>query len=450
MPGLVADPLRWRGECWKGLPREVLTNIFDQLLLDRTTETIYSALRNLSACLLVCHSFYAASLPVFYRHVPISHSGQFSTFLNHLKAYPGHGVLVQCLDFSGFSSVGLGRTAKYIAEVMNLTATTLRECLELTPNLREFLVNVHMQDDFDVGVLEALFAQRRLEAVDFCACSSEAFARAFQALAPKALPPLRRISFHECTRLPPAVFARLLPRLPQLTHLDISHTRIAAETLLALSPLARLSHLGLAKCFSVSGEALATFLLTHPAASQLSFLNLSSDPFIQQHLTPPLLDAVLPRLPHTLTHLNLGGSKLGTQHLPLLPRSLIELSIANCDVDDNDIIALIDAPDCRLEYLDITGIASISAFRINYIPTFHHSTVKVYEISEQLQRDLRKDIANPPWDVVLGRGKRGWYVRADEIARAKGIPRWGSHKVDCCESLEQVRGIYSYYSFSLS
>jgi len=430
-------------------PPEILEQILGELLNDRKSTSIYSALRNVSSCLLVSKSFYLASLPVLYTHIPVSHSAQFSALLHHLKEYPYMGKLVRCLDFSGFNPVGLGRTERENAQVMDLTATTLSECLDLTPNLQEFLVNVHMENDIDELVLRNLFSLKRLEAVDFCACSSESFIQAFQHISTTSFfsPSLRRVSFHECSRLPPSVYEHMIPYLPNLTHLDVTHTQILAQTLRAISPSARLTHLSIAKCPNIPGDTIASFLMTHPAVQELFYLNLHHDPTLQHPLSEELLNLLLPSLPSTIQQLILDGAVLSAEQLKLLPHTLTELSIAFSGAETDDVVQLLETDGCRLEYLNMTGL-QLDAFTMHRNGIFLHGPVRVYEVSEKLRTSLLEDRSDVPWEVVLGRGTRGWYVHSDEVRASGGIPKWCSHKVDCCESLERVRGMYSYYSFS--
>ena len=111
-----------------------------------------------------------------------------------------------------------------------------------------------IQSDLCVAIEEIFFELPRLEAMDFCGSSASNFKEAFMKVMhpwnPK-LPasfPIQRLSLHECPTLPTDVFAALLPRLPHLTHLDLTHTQVTATALMSIAERAKISHLSLAKC----------------------------------------------------------------------------------------------------------------------------------------------------------------------------------------------------------
>lgn len=166
------------------------------------------------------------------------HSSIFSKFLAHISKYPELGELVRRLDFSQFTSVGLGRTRKMQLEILNLTHTTLLDCLNHTPRLREFLAAESMDMDIDGAVLEKIFFDLpMLEAVDFCGSTTTSFMKDITGVLSNAHPRmpqvlnLKRVSFHGCATIPTSVYDTIIPRLAHLTHLDLTHTQITNATL---------------------------------------------------------------------------------------------------------------------------------------------------------------------------------------------------------------------------
>ena len=183
------------------------------------------------SCLLTSKAMYAATLSSLYRNITFPHSLTFSKVLKQISEDPGLGALVRRLDFSHYTSIGFGRTRQAALALQHLTSTTLKQCLDLTPGLQEFLIHEHIDDELDEEILQKLFFQSKLRALDFCGCSSRGFAHAFTEVltsqnTESAFPFLRRLSLHECSILQAPVFKALLPRLPHLTHLDVAHTLI--------------------------------------------------------------------------------------------------------------------------------------------------------------------------------------------------------------------------------
>src|SRR5690606_12440224 len=126
-----------------------------------------------------------------------------------------------------------GRTKKINHEIQRLTATTLTRCLNHTPRLREFLSSEALDEDMNEDVLQKVFCDMQmLEAVDFCAASTQVFIQAItKVVSPQndRLPEvlrLKRVGLHECTTLPASFFATLIPRLSFVTHLDLTHTNV--------------------------------------------------------------------------------------------------------------------------------------------------------------------------------------------------------------------------------
>jgi len=375
------------------------------------------------------------------------------------------------------------------SEILNLTANTLLKCLDLTPQVQEFLVQENLDDDIDEAVLRKLLCELpNLRALDFCASSSSRFTEAFAAVvtpANSALPAalgLKRLSFHECNTLPAASLETLLPRLPLLTHLDLGRTRVTDAALASIPEDARLTHLNLTKCTQISGQGVVNFLTTHAAVKDsLVYLNLFCDTSRYRLLQQANVEALLPNLPRTLRSLSLSGAKITAVHLPLLlplTKHLEELSLGYTDLTMKDLSSIFmpTSPSTNddaispeelkwiphtLRYLDLTGIPSVTQAAL-----FSSSCVllgrataplEVLELSDKIISSLRglKNTNKRLGWVVRDLGRRGWYVREpvqDPSLRDNGkrwwkmgAMWWGMRKVPV--TWGEIGGLYGHYMF---
>lgn len=402
-----------------------------------------------------------------------------------MSSYPALGTLVRRLDFSHFTSVGLGRTKQMNAEIQNLTSRTLLKCLDLLPNLKECLLQEHLEGDLSVDVVRKLFmGLPNLRAVDFCGCSTQSFSQVFTealtagpALA-MSLPNLKRLSLHECSTIQAPIFDLLLSRLTNLTHLDLTHTQVNDSALLAIPETARITHLSLSRCIRLRSSALVEFLTTHPAVCEsLVYLNLLTDPTRFRLLEEDDVTALLPKLPDTLRSLNLGGAKITSEHVPLLiplTKHLEELGLSSADLSVKDVNSLFTRPrengaepnaaPSTLCYLDLAKVPQMTIGAIFNTSTClllsdHSYPLQVIEFSDKIITPLRERAktqrASVGW-TVRDLGRRGWYVRdpasmpnepIDDGSRSwkMGARWWGMRKIPM--AVGDVGGIYGHYMF---
>jgi Leucine Rich repeat len=468
-------------------------SIIDQLATDIPPNGFQPRNIDLMSLLLTSRAMHVATLATLYGQVTIPHSKVFRKFLAHIAGHPALGAIVRRLDMSHFNPTGAGMTARERAETKNLTPQTLLQCLELLPNLREFLAQEHIDEELSADVIRKLFEMPRLQVLDFCACSSTPFRDAmmtvFRSTRSLDLPqvmPITRLSFHECTILPSAIFESLLPRLPYLTHLDVTHTRITDEALSLIPQSARLTHLNLSKCSSLSGEKVVEFLGTHPAVKDtLIYLNLLMDAKSHEMLDSNGISALLPKLPDTLRSLNLKGSKMSRNNLRLLQpltKHLEELGIGR-NLPFEDISSLLgplpeDADDENepwvphtLRYLDISDFeASMLDFGLLFgsktsILKSRTLPLEVIEVGTKAFDKLKEKehvCKHFGW-VVKEAGRRGWLVRDTTKVRSKaagepeaqpddgqrawkmGATSWGMRKIPVARA--EVGGMYGLYMF---
>jgi len=431
----------------------------------------------------VSKKLYAATLSSLYRNVQVPHSISFSKLMKRLREDPPLGGLVRRLDFSHYSSIGFGRTRQDSAQLRNVTPQTLLACLDLMPGLTEFLVHEHIEDELDGIILRRLF-ESNLRALDFCACSSRAFTGAITSTLldqTAALPHLRRLSLHTCSTIQGPAFESLLPRLTNLTHLDVAHTLITDKALASIPQSARLTHLNLGRCTQVTGARVVDFL-KGPCAAELVYLNLMAEPSRYTLLFPDHVEELLPILPKTLRSLNLGGAEFKASALPLLlplTKHLEELglgfaqlsiadlnslfrptvTVSNYDITEEEMAWRPWEP-CTLRYLDLTGVSAISQFSLHHPSCILFSSqsypLEVIELGEAMIGQLRtrsKSIKGFGW-VVRELGRRGWFVRqpkagdpSDDGSRPwkMGARWWGMRKVPV--ATQDVGGMYGHYMF---
>ncbi len=269
---------------------------------------------DLRSCLLTSKAMYAATLSSLYKNITLPHSFTFSRVMKQIEGDRELGAFVRRLDFSHYTSIGFGRTRQAASELHNVTPETLKQCLDLTPGLTEFLVHEHIDDELDEGVLKKLFFESKLHALDFCACASRAFTQNFTmslfdsvGYSVGSFPFLQRLSLHECSTLQGPVFEVLLPRLPNLTHLDVAHTLITDDALASIPKTARITHLNLGRCTQLTGARVVDFFQTHDAVkNSLVVLNLMADVSRYTLLDEEDVEALVPALPLTLCSLNLN------------------------------------------------------------------------------------------------------------------------------------------------
>ncbi|KAH6673156.1 hypothetical protein B0J14DRAFT_617827 [Halenospora varia] len=464
------------------LPMELLGSIIDQLATDIPPNGFTARNIDLMSLLLTSRSMHSATLATLYNHITIPHSRIFRKFLSHVAAHPSLGTIVRRLDFSHFNPTGAGITARERAETKNLIPETMLQCLSLTPNLREFLAQEHIDDDLDAKVIKTLLCDLpKLKALDLCACGSSSFRDSFSTVidtTPSPLPaelPITRLSLHECPILPVRVFTTLLPRLAHLTHLDVAHTRITDEALMSIPETAQLTHLNLSKCTNLSGEAVLRFLSTHPAAKTLVYLNLAMDSKSAEMLSSDEITELLPILPPTMKSLNLKGSKMDNTHIPLLlplTKHLEELGLGrNLDLpnlcrlfvpdEDLEIEEQLDWTPHTLRYIDVSDL-SVTQLDLGTLfgsrcPVLKGiaAPLEVLEVNTEVFKKLEKSpvVKRVGW-CLKEAGRRYWLVKVkgaddeeDTGARSWkwGACYWGMRKVPVAR--QEVGGMYGHYMF---
>lgn len=431
--------------------------------------------------LVASKTLHTATLHALYINITIPHSRIFRKFLLHLSNNHELGTIVRRLDFSHFNPQTLFLTASERATTQNLTPQTLLQCLELTPYLREFLAQEYIDDEISENVLKKVFfGLERLQAADFTGCSSASFKSAMTSILAAQWPDaisISRLSLHKCSNLPSEVFSTLLPRLTNLTHLDVAGTRITDEALQSIPYTARLSHLNLAKCKQLTAEGVVNFIANHPAAKELVFLSLAADARSHQLLESDDVAAIIPALPMTLRSLSLKGSKMNASHIDLLrplTKHLEELALGRRlqlsdierlfrpDENDDDISMEVDWVPHSLKYIDLSDYLAteldLSSLlnRKTSILEKYSTPLGVVEIGDDVYKRLVKSpsVERCGW-TVTDFGNRAWLVRkhlAEDGPRDSGLRSWksgasfwGLRKIPM--ATQEVGGMYGSYMF---
>ncbi|KAI1341832.1 hypothetical protein F5Y15DRAFT_375400 [Xylariaceae sp. FL0016] len=466
------------------LPTELLDQIIDHLVIDVPPNGISARNVDLMSMLLTSRALHSATLNALYRNITIPHSRIFRKFLIHILQNNELGTIIRRLDFSHFNPTTLFSTAAERATTRNLTPETLLQCLELTPHLREFLVQEYVDDEINENVLKKLFfGLPRLQGLDFCACSSVKFKEAFQLFVSSDWSEpvsISRLSLHRCINLTPVVFETLLPRLTQLTHLDVTGTRITDTALMSIPHTARITHLNLAKCNLLTPEVILDFLANHPAVKELRYLSLAADTRFHELLSEEDLTKLIPILPSTLRSLSLKGSNMAASHIELLrplTKHLEELALGRrlkiSDIDrlfvpdqgndeEENIRAQLEWVPHTLKYIDLSDYSrtelDLSALfsRSKSIMRRHSAPLEVVEVTDDLYPQLSKltAVKQSGW-TVTDFGSRAWLVRRHNPEDGPrdfgfrgwkmGASFWGMRKVPV--AVQEVGGMYGSYMF---
>ncbi|KAK7972394.1 hypothetical protein PG988_006528 [Apiospora saccharicola] len=456
-------------------------HIIGLLVLDVPPNGISPRNVDLISILLTSKRFRAPALHALHKNVTIPHSTTFRKFLARIIEGQELGKIVRRLDFSHFNPITTFTTAAERTLTRNLTPETLFQCLELTPSLCEFLGQEHVDSEIDLNVLRKLFLDLpRLRAADFTGCSSGSFKDAMEGISTFDWPDslgISRLSFHKCINISSAALKLLLPKLSHLTHLDVAGTRITDEALQSIPQTARVTHLNLAECASLSAEAVINFCANHDAVkSSLTFLSVASNVRCHQLLGIEDVTRLLPHLPSTLRSLNLKGSKMISSHIHLLrplTKHLEELALGRgLDLTDVDQLfvpdlapgnsqAQLDWVPHSLRYIDLSDYTAAELDLISLLSSSISimgkcsAPLEAIEVMDQLGSRLSPVVQRLGWTVTAF-GSRSWLIRSrspkgNEDCESglrswkMGTSFWGMRKIPLARA--EVGGMYGSYMF---
>ena len=261
---------------------------------------------------------------------------------------------------------------------------------------------------------------------------------------PVIFPGLQRLSVRGAKSVPPHVLSTFVTAFPSLTHLDLSSTRAGSEILdgLAASPSVRLQSLSLARCVRLAGSSIRDFLVSAPAASSITELNLYGDNIFPLSMSAEELRDIITRAPcftsGDLVYLDISSAPLDQELLNAIPaqpklRSLglsfipdLSLGVISEFLRNKatrvEVLTLLGTspelvrvpprqaclalhgeivrPLCTAPFgLDLSGDALTSQ-----IPT----RLRVIELTTALLSALGAGAGS--WRIIRSKGGRGWYV----------------------------------------
>ncbi|THH12718.1 hypothetical protein EW146_g7434 [Bondarzewia mesenterica] len=141
---------------------------------------------------------------------------------------------------------------------------------------------------------------------------------------PLSFPGLQRLSLRGAKSIPPTILNPFVLAFPHLTHLDLSCTRVPPEFLdmLGTSTTIHLRSLSLGRCIRLTGESIRDFLVSAPAAHDITELNLYGDGTFPCPLSPSELRDILTSAPcftsGGLVYLDLSSAPLNREHLEVM------------------------------------------------------------------------------------------------------------------------------------
>ncbi len=296
---------------------------------------------------------------------------------------------------------------------------------------------------------------KELDAIDVTGCVSVVFVNALTDFVnthmarllseePVTFPGLQRLSVRGAKSIPPHILSTFIAAFPSLTHLDLSSTRAGPDTLdgLAASPGLRLQSLSLARCVRLTASSIRAFLVSAPAASRITELNLYGDNIFPLAMSAEELRDIITRAPcftsGELVYADLSSAPLTQELLDAMPaqpklRSLglsfipdLSLGVISEFLRNKatrvEVLTLLGTspelvrapprqaclalhgqivrPLCTAPFeLDLTGDALTSQ-----IPT----RLRVIELTTALLSALGGGAGL--WRVIRSKGGRGWYV----------------------------------------
>lgn len=399
------------------LPGEIIAIILQNVADDGEPYSLYQLLTT-------CGRIYDVGIAALYRHVLFHYPQTFDKFRWSIEA-TRFGQHVRVLDFSAFTSVGLGRSARDNATVEMVTSQTIARCLDQCPNVCEFLASESIDTDLSSGVIDQILALPLLRTLDFCGASDNVFISGVKNSrilhGPGFLENLSRLSLHCCSTLAPEALHSILSKLSSVTMLDLTHTQIRGAELDSMPDSeTQLTHLSLARCSKATGSDIVRFI--RRKGRNLQWLRLSYEISRPCPLTKDQVSQVLRALPETISHLDLYGLRVDKNQLldNVSTQNLLSLSLGYAEMSLDDVIEVLNR--CpRLEYVNLLGVTSISRAVVQDTSLLNANPgIDMFEFSTNVLKSLT-GVSIPGFLVDVGRGRRAWLHRVDSGPR-KSIP----------------------------
>jgi hypothetical protein len=260
---------------------------------------------------------------------------------------------------------------------------------------------------------------------------------------PPAFPGLQRLSVRGAKSIPPLILSSFVTAFPSLTHLDLSSTRASPELLdgLAGSSGLRLQSLSLARCVRLTGSSIRNFLVSTPAASRITELNLYGDTIFPNPMSAEDLHDVFTKAPcftsGELVYLDLSSAplnqgvldampiqaklrSLGLSFIPALPLKVVQDFIRDKAAQVEVLTLLGTSPELvRVQPRQASLALHSHVIRPLCTPPLNLGTacdvpaqvptrLRVIELTTTLLSALGAGAGS--WRIVRSKGGRGWYV----------------------------------------
>jgi hypothetical protein len=260
---------------------------------------------------------------------------------------------------------------------------------------------------------------------------------------PVTFPGLQRLSVRGAKSIPPQILSTFITAFPSLTHLDLSSTRASPDILdkLAASPSVRLQSLSLARCVRLTGSSIRTFLVSAPAASCITELNLYGDNIFPLPMSAEELRDVFTRAPcftsGELVYLDISSApldpellgampaqsklrSLGLSFIPGLPLGVVSEFLRN-KAAQVEVLTLLGTSPELVRAQPGQASAALHGQIIRPLCAPPHRLDPSRDIASQIPTRLRViEITTAllsalgtgagSWRIVRSKGGRGWYV----------------------------------------
>lgn len=261
-------------------------------------------------------------------------------------------------------------------------------------------------------------------------------------------PGLKRLSLRGCVTLSSELITTLISCCPNISHLDLSFTRVSPATLqvLASQPDLKLTALSLARSTRLTSESVREFLMHAPCAATIIDFNLYGDQTYESPLNPEDLEIIIRYAPcfqsGQLRYLDLSGApfsrelldptvfspqprlkSLGLSFIPSLPlQPLANFLLHNAS--NIEVLTLTHSS----TLLDLGLTLSSLAVNMNFhsklvnplcLPPFSvygpspdgpgaPTRLRIIELSQTVRKALGTGARD--WKTIRSKGGRGWYV----------------------------------------
>lgn len=261
---------------------------------------------------------------------------------------------------------------------------------------------------------------------------------------PVTFPGLQRLSVRGAKSIAPHILSSFVTAFPSLTHLDLSSTRASTDILdrLAASPSVCLQSLSLARCIRLTGSSIRDFLVSAPAASCITELNLYGDNIFPISMSTEELRDIITRAPcfksGELVYLDISSAPLDKELMDAMPaqpklRSLglsfipgLPLGVISEFLRDKatqiEVLTLIGTSPELVRAPPRQACAALHGHIIRPLcaPPFGHdltgdalncqipTRLRVIELTTALLSSLGAGASS--WRIIRSKGGRGWYV----------------------------------------